>query len=287
MDTTHSTAVTTSTFMTEVIEASTQQPVLVDFWAPWCAPCRQLMPILERLAAEYAGRFKLAKINTDEEPQLAHQLGVRSLPTVVLFKDGTVVDHFVGLVPESQIRALLDRHVPQPPESPLDRALTLKAAGDRAAARAALEEILAREPSNVDAQAELAELRLEDGDVEAARETLERLRGTEPNHARTKRLAALLEFRDVLVAHPDVRALEERAEREPDNLDLRHALAVHRLLAGQHEAALGAWLDMLRKHRSYKDDLARRSLVLAFELLGPNDPLVASTRREMAKALFA
>lgn len=279
--------VTASTFMTEVVEASAQVPVLVDFWAPWCAPCRQLMPILDRLAQEYAGRLKLAKVNTDEEPALATQLGVRSLPTVVLFKDRAVAEHFVGLVPEAQIRELLNRHLPRAQDSPLERARALKAAGDFAGARTELEALLARDPENIDVQAELAELRLLEGDVDGARGDLERLRGTNPTHSGTKRLAARLEFSEVVAAHPDVRALKERVAADSSNLDLRHALAVHQLLGGEHEAALETWLDMLRQHRSYKDDLARRSLVLAFELIGEDDPIVMRTRREMAKVLFA
>lgn len=283
----HAVAVTAGSFMADVVEASAQQPVLVDFWAPWCAPCRQLMPILERLAAEYAGRLKLAKVNTDEEQALAQQLGVRSLPTVVLFKDRAVVEHFVGLVPESQIRELLARHVAQAPESPLDRARALKQAGDLAGARSALEQVLANDADSIDAQAELAELRLLEGDADGARADLERLRGLNPTHAGTKRLTALVEFSDVIAAYPNVRDLEERVGADPNDLELRHALAVHKLLAGEHEAALGMWLDMLRNHRAFKDDLARRSLVLAFELIGEGNPLVASTRREMAKALFS
>jgi putative thioredoxin len=279
--------VTAGNFMSDVVEASAQIPVLVDFWAPWCAPCRQLMPILDRLAAEYAGRFKLAKVNTDEEPMLAQQIGVRSLPTVVLFKDRAVVEHFVGLVPESQIRELLNRHVGSAEASALDLARALKANGDYAGARRVLEEGLAREADNIDLQAELAEIRLLEGDAEGARADLERLQGSDPNHAGTRRLAALLEFSGVLAAAPDVRALKSRVESNPEDLDAQHALAVHYLLAGQHEQALGIWLEMLRKHRSFKDDLARRSLIRAFELIGDGDPLVAATRREMAKALFA
>ncbi len=283
----HAVAVTASNFMTEVVEASAQQSVLVDFWAPWCAPCRQLMPILDRLASEYAGRLKLAKVNTDEEQTLAQQLGVRSLPTVVLFKDRAVVEHFVGLVPESQIRELLSRHVANAPESPLDRARALKAAGDLAGARSALEQVLAEDSDSIDAQAELAELRLLEGDADGARAELERLRGSNPTHSGTKRLAALVEFSDVIAAHPDATALQERVSAEPSNLELRHAQAVHDLLDGNYESALGTWLDMLRNHRSFKDDLPRRSLVLAFELIGDSNPIVASTRREMAKALFS
>lgn len=280
-------SVTANTFMTDVVEASAQQPVLVDFWAPWCAPCRQLMPILDRVAEEYAGRLKLAKVNTDEEQLLAQQLGVRSLPTVVLFKDRAVVEHFVGLVPEAQVRELVARHVASAPRSPLDDARILKAEGDFAGARAAVEQLLQEEPDNIDAQAELAEVRLLEGDVDGARTELERLRGSNPTHAATKRLAALVEFSEVIAAHPDVRALRERLNAAPGDLELRHALAVHQLLSGEHESALSTWLDMLRNHRSFKDDLARRSLVLAFELIGDADPIVPHTRREMAKALFA
>jgi putative thioredoxin len=278
--------ITAETFMTDVVEASAHMPVLVDFWAPWCAPCRQLMPILDRLAQEYAGRFKLAKVNTDEQQELAQQIGIRSLPTVVLFKDRTAVDHFMGLVPEAQIRELLDKHVPRAPEGPLERARSLKAAGDFAGARALLEQARSHTPEDIALQTELAELRALDGDVDGAREELERLRGVEPNHSGVKRLAALIEFSEIIAAYPDVRTLRERVQADPNNLELRHALAVHHLLGGDVEPALSTWLDMLRNHRSFKNDLARRSLILAFELIGDADPIVARTRREMAKTLF-
>lgn len=278
--------VTAETFMTDVVEASADLPVLVDFWAPWCAPCRQLMPILERLAQEYAGRFRLAKVNTDEQPALAHQLGIRSLPTVVLFKERAAVDHFMGLVPEAQIRLLLDKHVGPAAPSPLDRARELKTAGDYAGARAMLEQARAQSPDDLPIQAELAELLVREGDLDGARDELQRLRGIDPSHASVKRLAAIIEFSAVLAAHPDARAVRERLAAQSDDLELRHALAVHQLLSGEAEPALAAWLDMLRHHRNYQDDLARRSLVLAFELLGDADPLVPRTRRAMANLLF-
>lgn len=278
--------VTASNFMTDVVEASAHMPVLVDFWAPWCGPCRQLMPILDRLAEEYAGRLRLAKVNTDEQQELAAQIGVRTLPTVVLFKDRTAVDHFIGLVPESRVRELLQKHLPQAPESPLDRARSLKKAGDLAGARALLEQMLARSPEDMTVQAELAELHALDGDLDGARHELERLRGIDPNHGAVKRLAALIEFSEVVAAYPDIRALRERVQANEADLELKHALAVHQLLGGDVEPALALWLDMLRNHRGFKDDLARRSLVLAFELIGDADPIVGRTRREMAKSLF-
>ena len=278
--------VTAANFMTDVVDASGQTPVLVDFWAPWCAPCRQLMPILDRLVEQYAGRFKLAKVNTDEQQELSQQIGVRSLPTVVLFKDRTVVDHFIGVVPEAQIRAMLDKHLPKTVDSPTQVAQQLKAAGDFAGARKILENELARDRENIDLQTGLAELQALEGDVDGARKELERLQGTHPAHPAVKRLAALLAFSDVVAAHPDVRSLRERVAAHPSDLDLKHALAVHQLLGGDVEPALLTWLEMLRDHRTYKEDLARRSLVMAFELIGEADPIVSQTRRAMARMIF-
>jgi putative thioredoxin len=279
-------AVTTQTFLAEVIEVSDQIPVLVDFWAPWCGPCKQLEPVLHRLAGEFDGRLKIAKVNTDEEPELAGELGIRSLPTVVLFKDRAIADHFVGVIPEKQIRDILGKHLPEPEATPIERARAAKTQRDWAQARSILEAALVTAPKDIDIQAELGEVAALSGELDRARTMLEELQAREPSHRAVKRLEALLRFNDVVTAFPDPQALEDTLAADSNNLDAHHALAVHRLLSGQHEAALEDWLQLMRQHRSFRDDLARKSLVAAFELLGEADPLVGKTRREMARMLF-
>jgi putative thioredoxin len=276
--------VTAENFMRDVIEASAVTPVLVDFWAPWCGPCKQLMPMLDRLATEYAGRFTLAKVNTDEEQELAQQVGVRSLPTVVLFKDGAPATHFIGVQPEAQIRALLDEHLPASPvaDDPAQRARLLQASADYAGARQALEEALAKDKNNVELSTSLAELHVLEGELDIARAELADLQNREPQHRAVKRLTALLGFADLAAAHGDVRTLKERADQDAE---ARSLIAVHSLLAGEHDAALNTWLDLMRTERSLKEE-ARKRLVMAFDLLGEEEATVAEARRAMAKMLF-
>jgi putative thioredoxin len=252
----HKIVATEQNFVQAVVEASRERPVLVDFWAPWCGPCRTLMPMLDRIADDYAGRFTLAKLNTDEAQGIAGQLGIRSIPTVMLFHNGEIVDQFVGVQPEGQIRDMLDRH--------------LGAAADSAGT-----------PDLLSA----AESQLERRDAPAAAEAIAALEAATPEHAALKSLRARLAFLEAAVAEPDVMALRARLERDPGDGAARHALAAHHALAGDYATAVTEWLELMRRDRNHGDDLARRSLLQAFEALGESDPLVLSTRRRMASLL--
>jgi len=255
-DSPHKIVATDQNFMESVVEASSSRPVLVDFWAPWCGPCRTLMPLLERIADDYAGRFTLAKLNTDEAPRVAGHLNIRSIPTVMLFRNGEVVDQFVGVQPESAIRDMLDRHLDSP-EAPAGTP-DLRAA---------------------------AELQLERRDVAAAAAAIGQLESAQPEHPELRSLRARLGFLETAVGQPDVPALRARLEQNPADGAARHALAAHHALAGDYGTALTEWLELMRRDRKFGDDLARRSLLAAFDVLGEADELVLATRRRMASLL--
>jgi putative thioredoxin len=247
---------TEQNFVEAVIEASRERPVLVDFWAPWCGPCRTLMPMLDRIADEYAGRFTLAKLNTDEAQAVAGHFGVRSIPTVMLFHHGEVVDQFVGVQPEGFVRDLLDRHL------------------GPAAQPGGVQELVAR-----------AEDALERRDAPAAAAAVAGLEAAESGHAALASLRARLAFLEAAIAQPDVMGLRARLERDHADGAARHALAAHHALAGDYATALTEWLELMRRDRRFGDDLARRSVLAAFDVLGDADPLVQSTRRRMAALL--
>ncbi len=271
---------TADNFMAEVVEASESRPVLVDFWAPWCGPCQSLMPLLDRIADDYQGRFVLAKVNTDEQPQLAGHFQVRSIPTVLLVHHGEVVDQFVGAQPESNIKAMLDRHVAPVDESgPSDAggaavAAPALAAGDGAPARA--------DEGRPEAA---AARRLELRDADGAASAIDRLAESNAAHPALASLRARLAFVRLANANPDVSALRQTLEANPADPSARHALAAHHAVAGDFGTALSEWLDLMRRDRGYGDDAARRSLLQAFDVLGEQDPLVVQYRRRMASLL--
>jgi putative thioredoxin len=257
--------VTAENFMTAVVEASNITPVLVDFWAPWCGPCRTLMPLLDRIADDYAGRFILAKVNTEEQTQLASHFNVRSIPTVMLVHRGEVVDQFTGLQPESAIRALLDRHV-----APADG--LAESSPDAASPATARPE-------------EVASACLDRRDVAAAATAIETLAQVDAEHPSLPGLRARLAFAEIANAQPDAVALRAALEADPADAAARHALAAHHAAVGDYATALAEWLELMRRNRAYGDEAARRSLLQVFAVLGEQDELVVQYRRRMASLL--
>ena len=249
---------TEQNFADEVLAVSSERPVLVDFWAPWCGPCRTLMPLLDRIADDYGGRFRLAKVNTDEEQRIAGHFGIRSIPPVMLFRGGEVVEQFVGVQPEAAIRALIDKHLGAETQE---------------------------QPEGVRALLDAAAGALERRDTAGAAEAIDAIAAAEPAHPALGLLRAQLAFVEAANAEPDVAGLRARLERDPADAAARHALAAHHAVAGDFATALSEWLELMRRDRRYGDDLARRSLLQAFDALGEDHELVAGTRRRMAALL--
>ena len=276
-------------FETDVLQASLQTTVLVDFWATWCGPCKTLGPILEKLAGEYAGAFRLAKIDCDKEQQLAGMFGVRSIPTVVLIQGGQIVDAFSGALPESQVREFLKRHRVEPAsriEAPAqdveDGAVP---AETPQAAIARTEQALATDPDNASLKLDLALARARSGDTANAQATLDSLPVDLAEDDRAKALAALLAMQQSLAQIPPATELRARVERDPRDFTALDGLGVRQLLDGDTAEAMQQWLAILAADRGWNDGLARKRLLDAFRIVH-DEALVSTTRRKMSSLLF-
>lgn len=264
-----------STFAAQVLEASRTLPVVVDFWAAWCGPCRTLGPILEQVAASLEGRVRVLKVDTEAEPGLAAQFQIRSIPAVMLFKDGRVVSQFVGVQPEPAIRQWLEPFLP-PPASPLrDEARAARDAGDLPRARNLLDRLLAEEPADHDSREELVDVLLKAGDTAAAREAFHALPDPRQLGERGRVLRARLEFNDELAA----------VAGGSSDLDQLYASGLRAAMNGAAARAAEDFLTLTARSRAYRDDAGRRSLLRLFELLDPTDPLVPDCRRRLAGLL--
>lgn len=268
-----------------LIDESFNRPVLVDFWADWCEPCKQLMPLLERLADEYAGAFLLAKINADEQQGIAGQLGVRSLPTVMLFKDGQPVDGFTGAQPETAIRELLQKHLPSPWDAKIAEATDLLDQGQTADAVALLR--TAWEESNrlLEVTLAYAGALLEANRLDDAEAVLNEVRLVDRD-AVHEQLMAQIELKREAGKSPEVEALEADLEANPDSHDVRVKLAVQLTTGGQYREALEHLLHVLRIDRDWNNGEAKRLYLDTIASIGKGDPLAAEYQRKLFSILY-
>ena len=282
----------TATFMADVIDASHEAAVVVDFWAPWCGPCKQLGPALEKAVRDAKGAVRLVKINIDENPELAQQMRIQSIPAVYAFQDGRPVDGFVGALPDSQVKQFIGKLGAGGGPSPVEEAVALAkeafAAGDHPRAANIFAQVIQHEPENVDAMAGLARIAVDKRDFAQARDILARIPAEHAHHAEVSAARAGLELAEAgAEAAGAVGELEAQLERDPGNHQARFDLASALFAAGEREAAIDQLLELVRRDREWNDQAARKQLVKFFEAIGLTDPLTVLSRRRLSSILFS
>ncbi|CAM2148145.1 putative thioredoxin [Pararobbsia alpina] len=278
---------TLATFEQDVIIASQQTPVLVDFWAPWCGPCRTLGPMLEKLEAEYQGAFRLVKVNSDENPELAQHFHIRSIPYVVAFVDGQPVDQFVGVLPEGQLRAFIDNLVPNPAESERRAAFQALDEGRRTDAYGHLQAALAYDPGFDDVRLDRIELLIEDDQIDDAKAELERVspKVAQGLDARYNAIKTRLDAVEVVAELPPPEELLNRISHNAADLDARFDLANWYIAQKRYEPALEQLLEIVLHDRAFKDDVGRKTMLSVFDLASGRPELVSAWRRKLSAAL--
>lgn len=282
-----------ATFAADVIEASMQVPVIVDFWATWCGPCKQLGPALEKLVREARGAVRMVKIDVDKEQALAAQLRIQSVPTVYAFKNGRPVDGFAGAQPESQLRAFIQRLIGDAAGQPslediIEEAKQLLAEGDAETAAAAFQQVLGEDPANAAAMAGLLRALMALGDMDSVRALLGQLSADMLKNAEIKAIKTALELQDAAAAGAgETAALRRRLAADAGDHQARYDLALAYYGAGEAEAAVEELLELFRRDRAWNDDAARKQLVKLFEAFGPTHPLTLSGRRRLSALLFS
>ncbi|NBN65855.1 thioredoxin [Microvirga tunisiensis] len=283
--------VSTASFARDVLEASRQQPVLVDFWAPWCGPCRQLTPIIEAAVRAAKGKVKLAKMNIDDHPEVAGQLGIQSIPAVIAFKNGQPVDGFMGAQPESQVKAFIDRlggpAAPGGPEDLLTEGETLLEAKDFGHAAQMFAAVLQMEPENARALAGLSRCYLGAGDLERARQALDMVPEAGRKEAAYAAAQAALTLAEQAEALGDLAELEARIAADPADHQARFDLALGLNARGNHQAAVDHLIEIVRRGRDWNEDAARKQLLQFFEAWGPKEPATNYGRRKLSSVLFS
>lgn len=270
-------------FQQVVIEGSLRVPVIVDFWAEWCGPCRMLKPILEKLAEEFQGRFILAKVDSDKNQDIAGQYGVRGIPNVKAFLGGEVVDEFSGAIPEAEVRAFLQRLLPSPVDTLRIAAGRARDQGDLAQALQQLAEASKLDANNEAVRLDAADILLELGELDEARRLFDSLSPLTRMEEQARQVEVRLNFAQA--GEGDEAGLRERLATQPDDLETRLRLANLLIANGRHQDGLEELLELVRRDRAWNDEAARKAMLAAFDLLGGQNPLVADYRRKLARVL--
>jgi len=287
-----------STFAADVLDASMETPVIVDFWAPWCGPCKQLTPLLERAVTEAKGKVRLVKVNIDENPEIAQQLRIQSIPTVYAFRNGQPVDGFMGAIPETQIKTFIQGLIagagagggePEGPdiEGALAVAAQALAAHDLPTAAHVYGEILQEEPGHPKAVAGLARCYLESGDIERAKNTLGLVRPDGRSDEAIRAVEAELALKERAASAGDVGPLKARIAANPADLEARLQLATVLDAKGARDEAIDELLEIIRRDRKWNEEAAKKQLLTLFEAMGPMDPRTIQARRRLSSLLFS
>src|SRR3984893_5513703 len=282
---------TTKTFVKDVLEESRQQPVLVDFWAPWCGPCRQLTPVLEKVVRAAKGKVKLVKMNIDEPPSVAGQLGIQSIPAVIAFVNGQPADGFMGAIPAGQVTAFLERLTKEPIGA--DTKARLKAAdaalvdGDPAGPAELYAQLLAEDSTNLHALGGLARCYIETGAIEQAKQTLAMVPEAKRNEAPVAAARAALEVAEQAKSLGPIAELEQKVCANPLDHQARFDLALALNGKGRRLEALDHLIEIVRRDRKWNDDGARKQLVQLFDAWGPTDEATVAGRKRLSSILFA
>jgi putative thioredoxin len=285
---------TTQTFVKDVIEESKRQPVLIDFWAPWCGPCRQLTPIIEKAVRAAKGKVKLVKMNIDEHPTIPGQMGIQSIPAVIAFVNGQPADGFMGAVPESQVTAFIDKLTAGVPGAGepniaeiLKEADAVLAEGDPATAAQIYAEVLAADATNIAGLAGLAKCYMATGAVEQARQTLGMVPESKRGEAAVKTVQAAIDLAEQARALGPVTELEQKVAANPLDHQARFDLATALSASGKRTEATNQLLEIVKRDRKWNEDGARKQLVQFFEAWGPNDEATVDGRKRLSTILFS
>jgi len=284
---------TLQTFAADVLDASMEVPIIVDFWAPWCGPCKQLGPLLERAVEQSKGAVRLVKVNIDENPEIAQQLRIQSIPTVYAFKNGQPVDGFMGAVPESQIKTFVQGLIaggagPDPAEDDaLERANEALAKHDLPGAAQLYGQILQDEPGHPKAVAGLARCYLESGDLDRARKALGLVRPDGAADEAIRAIQAELSLKEKAASPDDIARLRAAHEASPSDPQARFDLAIALDARGERDEAIEHLMEIVRRDRKWNEEAARKHLVTLFEAMGPTDPRTIAARRRLSSLLFS